>query len=285
MNSQAYEYVTMKYVHDPVAGECLNIGVLLLSIGARETFLAGKFDSRYGRLSEAFAGFDGEHYRRFVYRLQLEIERMYKQLNEGQLFPEVKPTLSAIVSKLLPDSGLSFRCYSVLAGVTHDPSAELDHLFARFVTSQYEKQQLAGRDDEDVWNVFRPPLRNRQVLERLVPKTFTADEFEFTFPHAFKNGRWHVLQSASFDYVRSESLKDKATTYLGVGTALSKNPELGKLYLLLGRPSRESHMKQYERAKRLLSDHLQVDHELVEEQDAEMLASSVAKFMDDHSLK
>jgi hypothetical protein len=268
-----------------VAGECLNIGVLLLSVMQEETFLAAKFDSRYGRLSEAFAGFDGEHYRKFVYRVQLEVERMSRRLNETKLFPENPPSLVGLVSQLFPDSGMSFQCHPVLAGITHDASSELEHLFARFVTSQYEKEQANNRDDEAGWNIFRQPLKNHQILEKLVPKTFIADEFEYTFPRAFQNGKWHVLQSASFDYARTESLKDKATNYLGIGTALSNNPEMGKLYLLLGKPSRESHMKQYERAKRLLSEHLQVEHELVEEQDAEQLASSVAKCMAEHPPK
>jgi hypothetical protein len=29
MNMQPYEYVVLRYVHDPVADECLNIGVVV----------------------------------------------------------------------------------------------------------------------------------------------------------------------------------------------------------------------------------------------------------------
>ncbi len=282
MKTQPYEYATVRYVHDPVAGECLNVGVLLLSASADKTFFDAKFEFKYARLSEAFAGFDGDHYRRFLYRVEVEVERINDRLNESALFPENLPTLDVLLGNLFPDSGMSFQCQTGLAGITHDPASELEHLFARFVSSQYEKEQISNRDDEAVWNVFRQPLRIHRVLERLVPKTFVADEFEYTFLRAFKNGKWHVLQSASFDYIRTETLKDKATNYLGIGSALSNNPEMGKLYLLLGRPTRESHMRQYERAKRLLAEHLQVEHELVEEQDAERLAATVAQFMKEH---
>ena len=56
MNTQPYEYVTVRYVHDPVADECLNIGIMLLSVTPEETFFAAKFDSRYGHLSEHLLG-------------------------------------------------------------------------------------------------------------------------------------------------------------------------------------------------------------------------------------
>lgn len=141
---------------------------------------------------------------------------------------------------------------------------------------------VENRNDEAVWNTFKAPLKARRVLDKLVEKTFTEDEFEYTFPHAFKNGKWHVLESASFDYVRPDQVKQKATNYLGIGSALRKNPEIGKMYLLLGKPTRESHLKQYERAKRLLSEHLQIEHELIEEQDADGLAATVAGVMEDH---
>lgn len=282
MKMQPYEYATIKYVHDPAAGECLNIGVLMLSGGHERVVFEAKFEQRYGRLSEAFSGFDGENYRRFVGRLSSHVDRMSVKLNQSDLFSSAPVALGTLLRELLPDSGMSFQYGSVLAGIAEDCASELEHLFYRFVSSQYEREQVSNRDDEAVWSTFRDPLKQHQVLDRLVEKTFTADELEYTFPRAFKNGRWHVLESASFDYVSAEQLKRKATAYLGIATALSRNPEMGKMYLLLGKPSREAHMKQYERAKRLLTDHLQVEHELVEEQDAEQLATTVALFMKEH---
>ena len=70
---------------------------------------------------------------------------------------------------------------------------------------------------------------------------------------------------------------------LGVGAALSDNPELGTLYLLLGRPSGTAHVKQYQNARRLLQEHLKVRHELVEEDNADRLAETVAALMKQHT--
>lgn len=282
MSMQPFEYAVLRYVHDPVANECLNIGIVVFSRSDVGVFFDSRFEQRYGRLSEAFSGFNGENFRRFVSRIQRHVEHSCTKLNESALFQRYATSLSEMLNEIIPDPGLSFRFGEVCAGITEDPSTELDHLFYRFITSQCERSQVDNRNDEAVWNTFKAPLKAHRVLDRLVEKTFTADEFEYTFPHAFKNGKWHVLESASFDYVRPEQVKQKATNYLGIGSALSKNPEIGKMYLLLGKPTRESHLKQYERAKRLLSEHLQIDHVLIEEQDADELAETVAGFMQEH---
>jgi hypothetical protein len=276
---EPYDYAVVKYVHDPAAGECLNIGIVLFAPG--QSFLRVKFDHKYQRLSDAFSGFDGEHYRRFIYRIESVVEKLSKEIVAGGLF-EKTFELRPLLHEIFPDTGMSFQTGPIMAGITHDAEAEVEHIFSRLVTSQYEKEQVSNRDDEAVWDVFRAPLKKYHILERLQPKTFNAGDLEYAFSRAFKNERWHVLQSASFDYVRADSLKDKATTYLGIGTALARNSEMGKLYLLLGRPTRGAHLKQYESAKRLLSDHLQIDHELVEEDSAEQLAASVAEVMKQH---
>jgi hypothetical protein len=282
MNMLSYEYVVLRYVHDPVADECLNIGVLVFSQTPKAIFFDSRFEQRYGRLSETFAGFDGENFRRYVGRIERHVELSCARLNESLLFRPDAPTFERLLKEIVPDSGMSFRYGPVCAGITDDPSAELGNLFFRFITSQYERGQTTNRNDEAVWNSFKGPLKAYQVLDKLVEKTFMADDFEYTFPRAFKNGKWHILESASFDYVRADQVKQKATNYLGIGSALSRNPEIGKIFLLLGKPSREAHLLQYERAKRLLSEHLQIDHEIIEEQDAEALAANVARFMEEH---
>lgn len=282
MSMQPFEYAVLRYVHDPVANECLNIGIVAFSRGAAGVFFDSRFEQRYGRLSEAFSGFNGENFRLFVSRIQRHVEHECTKLNESALFQPDTASLDERLNRIIPDRGMSFKFGEIGTGITEDPAAELGHLFNRFVTSQYERSQPDNRNDEAVWNTFRAPLKAHRVLDKLVEKTFTADEFEFTFPHAFKNGKWHVLESASFDYVRAEQVKQKATNYLGIGSALSRNTEIGKMYLLLGKPTRESHLEQYERAKRLLSEHLQIEHVLIEEQDADELAAGVAEFMKDH---
>src|SRR5258708_845135 len=56
-----YTFALVRYVHDPVAGEALNVGGLLFSPGER--FLDVKLAYRFERFSATFARFDGERFK------------------------------------------------------------------------------------------------------------------------------------------------------------------------------------------------------------------------------
>jgi hypothetical protein len=117
----------------------------------------------------------------------------------------------------------------------------------------------------------------------LVPKSFAGPEFEIKFDHAFQNRRWHAVQPITMDFVKAESLQEKATKWLGNATALKGHPQLAKLYLLLGEPRLESHRQAYDKAKNLLHK-MEINHEIVEEREAEAFAHELAVFMKEHGI-
>ena len=63
-----YTYTVVQYVHDPGAGETMNIGVLLFA--PEKHFLRAEFCHTYERLSKAFVDFDGDHFKRAVRRFE-----------------------------------------------------------------------------------------------------------------------------------------------------------------------------------------------------------------------
>jgi hypothetical protein len=85
------------------------------------------------------------------------------------------------------------------------------------------------------------------------------------------------------DFVKAESLQEKATKWLGNATALKGHPQLAKLYLLLGEPRLESHRQAYDKAKNLLHK-MEINHEIVEEREAEAFAHELAVFMKEHGI-
>jgi hypothetical protein len=110
-----------------------------------------------------------------------------------------------------------------------------------------------------------------------------AEDYRLEFEHSFKNDKWHIVQPATMDYARSSSLQEKATKMLGQATALHGHPDLAKVYLLLGAPQPE-HRKEYIKAMNLLHK-MPIEHQLIEEDEAEQFAEELAAYIHEHGVE
>src|SRR5689334_18163474 len=106
MSKKPYSFCILRYAHDPTAGECLNIGVLLVSEQA--PFLDLRFEYRLERLSAAFAGFEGERFKQVLRYFEGAIEREREELlAPKQLFVADRNDVTAdrIASRIWTDAG------------------------------------------------------------------------------------------------------------------------------------------------------------------------------------
>lgn len=282
MNKTEYSYSVIKYVHDPVAGEALNVGIVLCAPAV--PFCGVQIEYRFERLSETFANFDGEHFKRALRQLQTTIADLQNR-PKTTLFPLFDPVndVEVLRQMIWPDSELSFQFGPLLVGITDDPQAALERLFERMVNSQYQRKTPERRSDDEVWATYQTSLTKKKIHRVLRPKTFLAEGFELKFEHSFKNERWHILQPVSLDFARVDSMRNKVSRLLGDATVLQGNAELGKLYLLLGRPRQREHFGDYDKALNLLHK-MPVEHELVEENQAKQFAEELADFMQKHGV-
>lgn len=277
MKKIPYTYSIIRYVHDPAAGETLNVGILLYAPTA--SWLGVRVESRYERLSKTFRDFEGEHFRETLRRFEGGVSSLREKVLSGLQGIEARPgDVAAVAAQIWPDQDLSFRIGPSLAGIADDLEDAIDHLFNRMVLSQYPADIGQRRTDEDVWSVYSRPLERARVVGAFREKEFKSSDFEIKFEHAFKNHQWHVLQPVSFDYKTSESIQKRAVSLLGSGTALDGQPELGTIYFLLGRPRTAAHSAAFTRAKNLLNK-VPVKHDLVEEDDAKDFAKHLADKM------
>lgn len=283
MTNTKYTFTVIRYVHDNAAGEALNVGVLVCA--AESAYIDARFELRFERLSRTFAGFDGDSYRQALARFLDAVKRLRMSLTPSTL-PEMRlRDASGVVRYIWPDSGLSFQAGPSVAGVTRQPLGKiLSELFDRMVSSQMPgRGDLERRSDDEVWAFYQASLRRAKISHLLAPRTFTGPEFEMKFDHAFQNKLWHIVQPVTMDFQKAESLQDKATKWLGNATALKGHPQLGRLHLLLGEPRLEAHRPAYEKAKSLLKK-MPVNHEIIEERDADAFAENLASFMREHGL-
>jgi hypothetical protein len=283
MNLTPYTYSVIRYLHDPATGEMLNIGVILSA--PAEGFIDARLEYHYERLSETFVNFDGEHYRQTLKRFMAALDDLRERATGQTLFDLVdRPFDAGRFGQLVwPDAELSFQLGPVMAGVTDDPASTVDVIFNRMVTSQYAKKTTQARTDDDVWAIYQPSLLRRKIVRNLRSTVIQTSKVEIKFEHAFRNEKWHMLQPMSMDYVKKESIQNKAARWLGNGIGLQESPEVGCLYILFGPPQMDAHKAAYERAKNLLHE-MPVRHEFIEEDAAEDFAEFIHSYMRQHNV-
>lgn len=283
MNTTPYTYCVIRYLHDPAAGEMLNIGVILSAPAAK--FIEARLEYRYERLSDAFVDFDGEHYRRTLQQFTQVLDVLRERLSAATLFDlwDISANAQSIAKQIWPDLDLSFQISEVMAGISDDLTDTIESLFRRMVTSQYQRVTQERRTDDDVWSVYHKPLVQRHVANNLRDTVLTTPDVDVKFAHAFKNEKWHVLQPLSMDLKKKGDIQNKATRWLGSAVALEANAELGTLYVLLGPPSIPTNRSAYIKAKNLLRK-MPIDHELIEEDEADDFAEHISGYMREHGI-
>ena len=270
-----YTFSLIRYVHDPIAGEALNVGVLLSSPAV--AFLDVKLEYSYERFSATFARFDGERFKQVLRHFASAISDARDSRATSLLFVSDSHvnTSAEIGRRIWTDLGTSFRVSESMGGVGENLPAILDDLFERFVTSQYERQQPDHVSDDQVWSRFRGQL-STVVTHNLRPKKFETRDYVIQFDHAFQNERWHVLQPVSMDYSKAALIQDKATKWLGAAMNLQESTEVarGKFYFLLHPPESHKHRDAYVRSKNILHK-IPLQHEIFEEDEAAALSEEL----------
>jgi len=274
----AYTYVVIRYIHDVVSGEFVNVGVALYA--SSTGFLQTKCTEKYGRLSKMFLHVDGTHYRSIMKYVQQKSDEMQQRLAEELSF-ERPEDAADVLRRFIPADDSSLQISNVSGGITSDPLETLEMLYERYVEQYVEKGQHRQRNDEDVWRVFRSSLDKAKIARFFRPHCVLAKDYEYEFDHAWKNGQWQVLKPISFDLEDSASVRDKATKWLGRGTALHEANDPFKMYLLLGTPSRPELAPAFQSALNLLNQ-IPVEKEIGVESQAEVFAEEMQRQIELH---
>lgn len=122
MKRFGYTYIVVRYMHDVVSGECLNVAVILQSLSGEIEY---KIPSSLARIKSAFPGADIDSIRSALDALGVNIKRYLSE----------KPgaSISEVVSMVLPDDESSIRASKPGVGVCVDLSSAADDLLERFI--------------------------------------------------------------------------------------------------------------------------------------------------------
>ncbi len=274
-----YTFCVLRYVHDVVSGEFVNVGVALYAPTAK--FLGAACSSTYGRVSSFFGGIESDQFKLLMRHIQAGIEELGERLRSELPFEQVPTDARGWVDRILPPDDSSLQFSEARGGLTSDPQAALEDLYTRFVERYARREQRPTRTDEDVLRTFRQPLATRHLLNRIGPKRIAGRDYEHEFPIAWKNGLWHASEAVSFDLQNAGDLLEKANRWLGRGVNLSESEEKFKLYLLLGGPHDEKLRASFVRAKNILHK-MPCEHEFVSEGDADEFAALIEQELREH---
>ncbi len=277
----AYSFVVLRYMHDVVTGEFVNIGVALYAPGAK--YIGGLCNTRYGRLGKMFGEGEivGNYFRGLMRYVEARFEELGDKLRNELPLDGIPSDILQIAKGILPLDDSSLQWSEAGGGQTENPVKTLKDLFVRMVERYEVRAQRPSREDGDVWRVFRKEFETQHVISRLHPKRITAPDDDYEFEHAWKNQRWHMYEPISFDLLEAESIKNKANRWLGRMINLSDAPEKFKLHLLLGEPSIEKLRPAYTKAENILHK-MPCDPVFVREREAEDFSRTLAADMAAH---
>lgn len=276
-----YSYLLVRYVHDILSGEQLNVGVVVYSRSAK--YLGAICRPTYARLARAFPGLRGDAFKSTTRYLQSAVERLSESASLWDASERnLSDTITELAARVLPRDDSSFQWSAPGLGVSSDLPKTLEDLYERLVTRYDGQDQQERRSDEDVWRDFKKGLETRHLLQHLRPKTVLVKDDEIEFRHAWKNGAWHCLEPVSFDLVRGDSIRDKAHKILGEFTSVKDAQERLKIYLLVGKPQTAGMDDAYEKALGIL-DKAPTEKEIVREEDAPQFLDKFADLVNRYS--
>lgn len=280
MSEYSFQFAVLRYVHDPVTAEFINVGVVLYSKEAR--VLQAKISKRYGRLSDVFVNVNGEHYRRLVNFIEGKLNRFNTKFGQRDLFVDLPDKIEILLGQVLPPDDSSMAFSGIGGGLSSDLEESLLRLFERMV-ERYVKRDIAERrSNQQVWQVFSRQFDQYDIMAHLSPVTIETPTYKYTFEHAWKNERWHPVEPVSFDLVKKGSILEKANNWIGRASTLRASGKIDRLHLLVGAPSRPELQEAYQNATTNLIENIGPELDLVEEEDAPAFSARFARLISRH---
>lgn len=250
---EAYSYTILRYVHDVVAGEFLNVGVVM-HVATSRTLLV-KTQTSIGRLRSAFPDIDLHAFRDMIRSVEDAVSKLAEQVACAPLLP-CDPDARSHATRVLPDDDSSLQWSPVGHGVTANATKTLERLFVRYVAKHDKSAGQASRrlTEDDIRRKFRRKLSELGVEVPFEAKLVSGDHDQITFHTAWKNGSWHAYEPVSLDLADEQGIKDKVRRWRGHLSAVNEGvSEEVQLHFLVGRPRNGSLIPAYMDAKAILS--------------------------------
>jgi hypothetical protein len=249
-DKQQYGFVILRYVHDVLTSEFINVGVVMY-LPSQGRVIA-KTRNTMGRLRGVFPDLDRVAFISAMSSVRNGFRKIAKRKSTGGLFQSHDSVL-AIAKEAVPHDDSSLQWSSVGGGFTENAQETFNRLYDQFV-ARYDHKSTHRRTDDEIWRPVLAKLMERDLDVKLQEKVIAGSLDDVTFKHAWKNGQWHVYEPVSFDLAEADSIKSKAREWLGHLSAVVADgtAEAFKPHFFVGAPSDPKLSDAYEVAKKIL---------------------------------
>ncbi|CAN5344249.1 hypothetical protein BH10PSE14_BH10PSE14_45080 [soil metagenome] len=254
MTKGRYTFTVLRYVHDRVTGEFVNVGVVALLHPAPGTSGVLKVATRrtIGRMRDMFPDLVRADFLTAMTSIDRAGRRLCSEIERDGLGLATELDATAYARRILVQDDSALQWSTPGGGLTDDFEATFQRLFNRHV-SKYDERNVNRRSDDEVWRPVRQLLEQRSIPVELDEKTILGDGDRIHFQHAWKNGVWHAYEALSFDLADEDGIVRKAHRWLGQLTSVAPNPtEPFHAHFIVGQPADVDLMPAYRRALRIL---------------------------------
>lgn len=254
MIKRRYTFTVLRYVHDRVTGEFVNVGLIALLHPVRGEGGRLRSATRHtiGRMRLMFPDLVRADFLSAMSSINRAARKLSVQVEADALGLSGDSDATTFAQRILVTDDSALQWSPVSGGLTEDFEVTFKRLFKRHI-AKYDERSTSRRSDEEVWKPVRQLLEQRSVPVELAEKTINGDDDRVHFQHAWKNGVWHAYEPLSLDLADEEGIFRKAHRWLGQLTSIAQDPaEAFHAHFIVGAPSDASLMPAYRRALRIL---------------------------------
>ncbi len=182
MNKVACQYAIVRFAPFVETGEFANVGIIMMA--PKQRFFAFELElKRYGRITRFFEDVDAKLYKKTLYNLKDELDRVTDVLKAHGFDKRLKTNdidfATGLFNEIVRTRETIVRFGGVRTVLTDDPNKKLKELFAfyverNFVTKKYQEELL----ERDV----RKLLYKANVGEQYERERLGDDSYHVTFP-------------------------------------------------------------------------------------------------------
>lgn len=250
-----YTYTLIRYVHDPVAEEFANVGLVMFVPDTGE-FLY-RVDLTYGRLSQFFDDFAPKSYGAAIRAIDSRLHDVLDAQSRPGLDFDID-YWDQLQRAISPDGGAGIVLSDERIGRHREPAERFERLCAQFLHQAPTKRaqsQKRPRAAKVVEAEFRKRVQKAH-LESYVSYEYTLEVSPLRshqFTAGWQNGVVHVADILSMDLQKPQDIIDRAYRFGGLLVDLAKENEF-VAHPLLVPPTHEDCRPTYHAAREVLGE-------------------------------